>query len=90
MRFAQSRVFGMSCPKPIDPLISGGCGTKLPYGLKTAKATEGSRRGFFHPSAIMKKTSTTVRPEHAPGLVNYLALMHAISHPEKSRDDAAH
>lgn len=51
---------------------------------------EGSRGGFFHPSAIMKKTSTTVRPEHTPGLVNYLALMHAISHPEKSRDDVAH
>jgi hypothetical protein len=81
---------GGTARKAIDPLISAGCGAKLPYGLKTAKATEGSRGGFFHPSAIMKKTSTAVRPEHSPGLVNYLALMHAISHPEKSRDDVAH
>ena len=51
---------------------------------------EGSRGGFFHSSAIMKKTSNTARPEHAPGLVNYLALMHAISHPEKPRDEASH
>jgi hypothetical protein len=32
----------------------------------------------------MKKTSTTVRPDHGsekPGLINYLALMHAIAHP---------
>jgi hypothetical protein len=38
----------------------------------------------------MKKTSNTVRPEHAPGLVNYLALMHAISHPEQSRESSSH
>jgi hypothetical protein len=61
----------------------------FPHGLKTAQERDETRRRVSRTLCkIMKKISTTRTTSHEPekpGLINYLALMHAISHPPLAR-----
>jgi len=80
VHFAKLPTYLQEREKAIHPLISRGCGTKLHYGLKIAKAGEGSRGGILS-SISQHEKDIQHRPSGAHARLGQLPRLDARDFP---------